>query len=221
MNGKSVFPSITLPCHLSLFYSIPPERHGTVNNTYVPPVHPVTGLFEAAKAAKKTCSMFYGWHPLRNICREGTLRNAEYCDAYSRENSDAYLTERALCCLKEQKPDLCFLYLVETDEKGGHDHGWMSDSYLRQISNAVDQIKKTVEEFGSQYQILITADHGGHDRCHGTDLPEDMTIPILFLGNRFTPGEAKEEISILDLTPTAADILGIAQEREWEGKIIE
>ena len=26
--------------------------------------------------------------------------------------------------------------MVETDEKGGHDHGWMSPEYLQQVSNA-------------------------------------------------------------------------------------
>ena len=30
--ARTVFPSITLPCHMSLFHSVPPERHGTTNN---------------------------------------------------------------------------------------------------------------------------------------------------------------------------------------------
>ena len=46
LEGRTVFPSITLPCHLSLFHSVPPERHGTLNNTYTVPVRPVEGLFE-------------------------------------------------------------------------------------------------------------------------------------------------------------------------------
>ena len=41
LEAKTVFPSITLPCHLSLFHSVPPERHGTLNNTYSIPVRPV------------------------------------------------------------------------------------------------------------------------------------------------------------------------------------
>lgn len=60
-DAKTVFPSITLPCHLSMFHSVPPERHGTLSNTYVVPVRPVNGLFEELKANRKKCAMYYGW----------------------------------------------------------------------------------------------------------------------------------------------------------------
>ena len=32
--------------------------------------------------------------------------------------------------------------------------------------------------------ILLTADHGGHGRGHGSDCPEDMTIPLVMNGPR-------------------------------------
>ena len=32
LSGRSVMPSVTLPCHVSLFHSVPPQRHGTVTN---------------------------------------------------------------------------------------------------------------------------------------------------------------------------------------------
>ncbi|WP_027877858.1 alkaline phosphatase family protein [Meiothermus cerbereus] len=28
--ARSVFPSITLPCHMSIFHSLPPERHNVL-----------------------------------------------------------------------------------------------------------------------------------------------------------------------------------------------
>ena len=39
--AQTVFPSVTLPCHMSLFHSIPTERHGVYTNTYSPMNHPV------------------------------------------------------------------------------------------------------------------------------------------------------------------------------------
>ena len=36
MNAQTVYPSVTLPCHMSLFHSVDPERHGTTDNTYTP-----------------------------------------------------------------------------------------------------------------------------------------------------------------------------------------
>ena len=28
LNARTVMPSVTLPCHMSLFHSVDPERHG-------------------------------------------------------------------------------------------------------------------------------------------------------------------------------------------------
>ena len=35
-DTRTVFPSITLPCRVSMFHRIPPERHGTTTNLYGP-----------------------------------------------------------------------------------------------------------------------------------------------------------------------------------------
>ena len=46
LEGSSVNPSVTLPCHMSIFHSVTPQRHGMSTNTYVPMVRPVNSLFE-------------------------------------------------------------------------------------------------------------------------------------------------------------------------------
>ena len=45
LNAKTVMPSVTLPCHVSLFFSMMPEHHGTQSNTYTPPKRPILSLF--------------------------------------------------------------------------------------------------------------------------------------------------------------------------------
>jgi arylsulfatase A-like enzyme len=45
-----------------------------------------------------------------------------------------------------------------------------------------------------------------------------MTIPTFFIGPRFTPGKKLEGVSILDLAPTIADVMGVPAADEWEGK---
>ena len=112
-----------------------------------------------------------------------------YINAYSFEHTDAMLTDRALDYIALAKPDFVFLYMVETDEKGGHDNGWMSEEYLRRISIAIDNVKRIIEKFGEEYSVIMMADHGGHERSHGTDRLEDMAIPLFFYGPDFTPGE--------------------------------
>lgn len=43
LRARTVMPSVTLPCHMSLFHSVDPGRHGILTNTYVPQVRPRHG----------------------------------------------------------------------------------------------------------------------------------------------------------------------------------
>lgn len=218
LDGKTVLPSVTLPCHMSLFHSITPQRHGITTNLYLPMARPVNGLFEQLKNARKTCAMYYGWEPIRDVSRPASLKFAEYINAYTEESSDTSLTDKALARIRESKPDFVFLYMVETDEKGGHDSGWMTQDYLGRIASAVDNIQRVIEECSDTYTVIVTADHGGHDRTHGLDLPEDTTIPIFYFGKQFSAGTRFSGGSILDIAPTIAKIMDIPPADEWEGK---
>lgn len=220
MDASSVFPPVTLPAHLSIFYSVPPQRHNTLTNDYVRPVRPFDGLFEQIHHAHKTSAMFTGWEPLREISRPGLLTYSEYAWAYSMESSDTYLTDRALVCIKKHEPDFLFLHLVETDEKGGHDNGWMSEQYLDRVRTALDQLKRILDACGDRYTVIVSADHGGHDRMHGANIPEDMVIPMFFFGESFEAGRELRGLSLLDLAPTIAKLMEIPIVREWEGNSI-
>ena len=218
LSGRTIFPSVTLPCHMSMFHSVPAERHGISTNIYTPMVRPLNGLFEQIAMLGGVNAMYYGWEPLRDVARPGSLKFAGYINAYTESSSDTSLTDMALDRIAKSHPDFVFLYMVETDEKGGHDHGWMTQEYLSTISVALDNVQRVVEACGEDYTIIVTADHGGHDRGHGSNLPEDMTIPQFFLGKRFTPGKVLEDISILDIAPTIADIMSVPKAPEWEGR---
>lgn len=220
LTGRTVFPSVTLPCHMSLFHSVTPERHGITTNLYIPFARSINGLFEQIKIHSGVSAMYYGWEPLRDVSRPDSLKFSGYINAYMEESSDTCLTDMALWRIERSRPDFVFLYMVETDEKGGHDNGWMTDAYLARISTAIENVKRVYEAYGDEYTIIVTADHGGHERSHGSDLPEDMTIPMFFIGKRFEPGKVLENVSILDLTPTIADIMSVTPAREWEGKSV-
>ena len=220
LHGRTVFPSVTLPCHMSLFHSVTPQRHGITTNLYIPFARPINGLFEQIGMNGGVSAMYYGWEPLRDVARPESLKFAGYINAYTEESSDSCLTDMALERIERSRPDFVFLYMVETDEKGGHDNGWMTDAYLQRISTAIENVKRVYEAYGEEYTIIVTADHGGHERSHGSDLPEDMTIPMFFIGKRFEPGRQLEGISILDIAPTIADIMSVMPAREWEGKSI-
>ena len=217
LDAQTVLPSMTLPCHMSMLHSVPPSRHGITTNTYVPMVRPLNGLFEQVKLAGGIGAFYYGWANLRDVGRPGSYRYSEYIYSRIQEQTDKALTERAIERIQKSKPDFVFLYMVETDQKGGHDNGWMSEGYLETISLAIDNARKVIELFGDEYTIIITADHGGHERTHGTDLPEDTTIPQFFIGKQFEQGKQFSGGSILNIAPTIAKIMDVEPAPEWEG----
>ena len=219
-SASSMNPSVTFPCHFSMAHSVTPQRHGILSNTYMPQVRPVNGIFEKISAYGGISAMYYGWEPLRDIALPGTLKYATYINAYTSESSDTDLTFEAIKRIELDKPDFVFLYMVETDEKGGHDNGWMSEQYLMRVNIAISNVKRMIEKFGDEYSVIIMADHGGHDRSHGTMMPEDMTIPLFFYGKEFTPGVINEQISLLEIAPTIAKVMGIEPDPDWEGKSI-
>ena len=219
-NASSMHPSVTFPCHFSMAHSVEPARHGILTNTYVPQVRPIKGIFERIKDFGGVSAMFYGWEPLRDIAQPAALKYATYINAYMDESVDTLLTDEAIARIEKSHPDFVFLYMVETDEKGGHDNGWMTEAYLERISIAIDNAKRVIERFGDEYTVIIMADHGGHERSHGTDLPEDMTIPLFFIGERFEKGKVTDGLSLLNIAPTIAAVMGIPADPDWEGKSI-
>ncbi len=222
MQSRTVMPSVTLPCHMSLFHSVDPGRHGITTNVYVPQMRPVAGLFEQLAKQGRKCAMFYNWEELRDIARPDNLCRSVYVSGhvYGNEAASRESFENTKKALKENETDFAFLYFAWPDA-AGHKYGWMSKEYLRAVNGCTDMAGELIKEFGDQYTIIYTADHGGHDRMHGTDMPEDMTIPIFFLGETFEKGKEIKGLTIKDIAPTVAQLFGAEIPAEWEGNIIK
>ena len=222
MEASTVFPPVTLPCHMSLFHSVDPQRHGITTNTFVPQNHPIDGLIETLAAARKRTAFFYMWEQLRDLCTVGGhLSYSWYMSwkVYAPLGLDWRVTRAAEEHISELAPDFVFLYLGETDEVG-HKYGWMSPEYLESVKNAWHCIKHTTAMLPEEYSVIVTADHGGHDRNHGDRIPEDMIIPITFHGPRFEAGRQLPDLNIMDIAPTILNLLGLPQNPDWEGRDI-
>lgn len=218
LNAKTVFPSVTLPCHVSLFHSVTPDRHGTTTNAYAPQVRPINGLAEVLKAAGKNCATFFSWEQLKDITRPGSLVHSFYLRDYdSVTKTNRKITDHVLKYIKEDTPDFAFLYYHAPDVMG-HKHGWMSKEYLDAVKELWAFIEEVVAAVKDEYTVLITADHGGHDRIHGHDILEDMTIPLFMLGEDFERGKVLENVNIIDIAPTIVNIMGVQRDEDWEGK---
>jgi predicted AlkP superfamily pyrophosphatase or phosphodiesterase len=222
-KGQSVMPSVTLPAHTTMFRGISPAKHGVgADNVYVPSASVYPSFVEAAKLAQLRTAMFYSWEQLRDLSSPGSLDMSYCANAVYGEDNDTPIAQAAAAYLTEQQPDLFILYLGDIDITG-HLHGWMSPEYMSAIETndrAVGLVLNALARAGIRdaYTILLQADHGGHDTDHGTDSPEDMTIPWILNGVGVRKGHALQTpVRMIDTAPTIAHILGIPQADAWEG----
>lgn len=217
LSAHTVMPSLTLPCHMSLFHSVDPERHGVTTNIYTPQVRPIEGIVERLDRLEKKSAFFLTWEELRDLSRPDHLAYSLTINEHRNAHADDRITDAAIEYIRSEQPDFVFLYLGDTDEKGGHDTGWMSETYLKVVANAFDCVARVRAAASEDYDLIVTADHGGHGRHHGTDMPEDMTIPIILNGASFLKGRTFSGATIKDIAPTIAALTGATPAKEWEG----
>jgi len=221
LRASSVMPSITLPCLMSIFHSVPPTRHGIMTNEWAPMARPLPGLVDVAHAAGLHCAFFYNWEPLRNLSLPGSLDFSYFRRNCTDPDGDQIIADEAVRYLSSDHPDLMFVYFGVLDEIG-HRYGFMSDRYLAQLERTDKAFATLLSALREDTIILLTSDHGGHDHDHGADIPEDMIVPWIIMG----PGirrayEIKTPVSLLDTAPTLARVLKITPHPDWEGHPVE
>jgi arylsulfatase A-like enzyme len=96
----------------------------------------------------------------------------------------------------------------------------MGEEYMQSLENSWENIARIMNAIPKGYAVIITADHGGHDHTHGTDCPEDMTIPLIFAGAERELIGNLDKVSIMDIAPTVAALAGIDPDPNWEGKCL-
>ena len=222
LEESTIMPSVTLPCHMSLFHSVPADRHGIISNTYAPQVRPINGICEVLKNAGKSCSFFYSWEPLRDLARPLTLTRSDFASGsqYTFEKADDIITSRVLEMIEDNAiTDFTFFYLCWVDE-AGHKYGWMSKEYLEAVSICLDRAQQVADALPEDVKLIITADHGGHQRSHGSDAPEDMLVPLFMRHKDIAPGKLEKPVNIIDIAPTITGWLGVNPDPDWEGNSI-
>jgi len=219
-NARSVMPTTTLPCITSLFFSCPPKVHGITGNEWTSLARPIPSLFDFIHQQNLPVASFYNWEPLRDLSRPGSLAVSYFLeDVLDDEGQvDRELSTLAAAWLQSHEWAFSFVYLQNTD-KVGHLHGWMSPQYLGAISNADRCIRQVCSVIPEETIVIITSDHGGHEKTHHSDMKEDITIPLMIYGPGIVGGhELAGEVSIIDIAPTATALLGLETPQSWMGR---
>jgi predicted AlkP superfamily pyrophosphatase or phosphodiesterase len=221
LQARSVVPSITVPCHMSIFHSVPPSRHGIIDNNWHPLARPVQGLTEQLKEHNLRSAFVHNWEPLRNLNSVGSLHYSFFVNTGYDLDGDAIIAQQSVQVLKNDICDFLFIYFASIDV-AGHMFAWMSDDYLKQVAIVDNLVADVLAAIPDNTSLIIMSDHGGHERSHGTELPEDMTTHWMIKGPNIRANHRIEmPVSLLDTTPTLAKIMNVPQHSDWEGKIID
>jgi hypothetical protein len=222
LTAQTVFPSLTLPAHASMLAGTCPAKHIVRWDEYVPQNGYALGMdiFDLAHAAGLRTVMTVAKEKLRQVTEPASTDFFDFVDRTDRIQDSTTVLRLALNQVNEGF-GLMFVHFAEGDIEG-HRSGWMSRAQLgvygredRGLGSMLQRLKDR-----GMYEttlIIVTSDHGGHDSTHGSDLPEDMTIPWVVSGPRIVPGELQTQVHTMDTAATAAFALGLTIPFDWDG----
>jgi predicted AlkP superfamily pyrophosphatase or phosphodiesterase len=226
LSASTIVPSKTLPSHTSMLTGEMPDRHGVLWNTLASAERDTVELptvFGVARAGGYRTAAFFSKSKFHALQLPGTLDFSQAPRGwFGRWAGDRTVTdvERHL---ESAKPNLLFVHLSDTD-RAGHDDGWMSDSYGRAVARTDALVARMLDAaaraFGpTGFSVIVTADHGGHGRDHGTDDPRDVQIPWIAWGRGVRAGEigAAFPVRTIDTASTILWLLGLQEPTDWHG----
>ncbi len=238
-TAQTIFPPKTLPSHTSMLTGMAPDKHRVLWNNY----EPVRGLilaptiFSIAKRAdpQTTTAIFAGKAKFMHLMQTGTLdlfdfkgpqqemRTGEAQEIEKSVNPAQTVAKAAVAHIVEKKPNLCFIHFPDPDS-AGHKSGWGSPEQkeaFKVSDQALSQVMEAVQKAGIAQSsvIIISADHGGHDKGHGENIPDDMNIPWIAWGKGVKRNFViTQAVTTYDSAATALWLLGVPVPTEFDGK---
>ncbi len=237
--ASTIFPSITLPSHTSMLTGMSPEKHQILWNGYTPikGLVKVPTVFSYLKTQNPSAitAMFVGKVKFRHLWLPDTLDVFNYGTPQepkpvagtpelekSKIPSQA-VAKAAAAYIVEKKPTLAFIHFADPDS-AGHKDGWGSPQQkeaFKVTDQALSQITRAIEQAGiaATTTLIISADHGGHLKTHGLNIPDDMIIPWIASGCGVKKGfTITAPVTTYDSAATALWLLGVPLAAELDGK---
>ncbi len=224
LAASTIMPSKTLPSHTSMLTGEPPELHGVYWNTAASAEREeieLPNIFSVARAHGYSTAAFFSkskFHPLQ---RPGTLDYSQAPGGWFGRWSSRRTMGDVAGYLETSAPNLLFIHLTDADA-AGHEYGWMSAEYGRAVGRVDEALTELIQladaAYGaSAYTLIVTADHGGHGRDHGSDDPQDVTIPWIAWGRGIKAGDLSGAVRTMDTASTVLWLLGVREPTDWAG----
>jgi predicted AlkP superfamily pyrophosphatase or phosphodiesterase len=221
-KARTVIPANTLPAHASMLTGVSPKRHkmwhDDLDRTKGDIRYP--SIFARLHEKGGTSAMFFAKDKFLHIATDGAP------DVVQKGKDNSMVVMKLACAeIRKNRTDLVFIGLPDPDSYG-HMKGWMGPEYLKSVQKNDDCLRlllQTLRDTGilADTTIILSADHGGHNRVHGTKNELDMTIPWLAWGRGIRHGvKITTPVRTEDTAATALKLLGIPLPADLEGKVV-
>lgn len=225
LRATTINPSKTLPSHTSMLTGEPPDQHGVLwNNVATAKAdvidHPT--VFGVARARGYVTAAFFSKSKFEVLQQPGALDYSQAPGGWFgrwKANKTVADVEKYL---STTRPNLLFVHLADPD-RAGHRSGWMGTAYGEAVAESDAAVARVISAaetaFGrGNYTLIVTADHGGHDRDHGSEDPRDVTIPWIVWGRGVKSGELRDAgVRTMDTASTVLWLLGLDEPTQWHG----
>lgn len=223
-SAQTVHPSSTLPAHASMVSGVTVEKHGVRWNGYEPRrgFIRVPTIFSLAHQAGLSTAAVVGKIKLLHLTPPDVV---DFIDNPSPVAVAEEVAASAATYFAAHRPSLMFVHFADPDV-AGHRYGWLSGHQLESIRRVdraltllLDVLKK--DDRSTRTLLIITADHGGHRRQHGSYHIDDMTIPWILVGPSVRANVLLERpVRVYDTAAMALFALGLPVPEEWDGEPI-
>jgi predicted AlkP superfamily pyrophosphatase or phosphodiesterase len=238
-SAQTIFPSKTLPSHTSMFTGLTPAKHRVLWNSY----DPARGIIQSPTVftlARKfdpriSTALFAGKIKFRHLWQENSLdvfdfngqrSNTPVARSEEIENATSpakKVAAAAAAYIVEKKPQLCGIHFPDPDT-AGHKFGWGSAEQKAAFASSDEALGVLLEALqkagiADKSVLILSADHGGHGRTHGENIPDDMTIPWVAWGKSVKAGTTlTRPVNTTDTTATALWLLGVPIPAQLDGR---
>jgi predicted AlkP superfamily pyrophosphatase or phosphodiesterase len=224
LTASTIVPSKTLPSHTSMLTGQPPDQHGVLWNTVLTAdadLVETPTVFGIARARGYGTAAFFSKPKFQPLQQPGTLDYSQAPGGWFGGWSSSRTAGDVEKHLAVARPNLLFVHLADVD-RAGHSSGWMSRPYasaVRDVDAAIGRIVSAADGAygGDNYTLIVTSDHGGHNRDHGSDDPRDVLIPWIAWGRAVVGGPITRPVQTMDTASTVLWLLGITEPAEWAG----
>jgi predicted AlkP superfamily pyrophosphatase or phosphodiesterase len=242
-GGYSQTPTISAVGYNSLLTGTWANKHNVWGNDIKDPNYHYPSIFRLLKMAdtNRKIAVFSTWLDNRtrlvgeSLAQTGNIQVDYHSDgyeldtvAYPHDKESEYIhridekvTDDAAQCIREQAPDLTWLYLEYTDDMG-HRHG--DGPEIRQAIGYMDQqvgrvwnaVQYRMKQFDEDWLVIITTDHGRDSltgRNHGGQSERERMTWIVTNAKGLNNYYKDYTPAIVDIMPTIARHLNLNIQR--------